>query len=107
MELIVVVIIIGLLAMIGLPQFFSVAERGRTTEAATILGSVRQAQLRMYAENSTLSTSSTCADLDVNFTTLKYFNSPDCTGATKGGKLAEMKKSTGANYTMMIYAYGN
>ncbi|MEI8348825.1 MAG: type II secretion system protein [Candidatus Omnitrophota bacterium] len=52
MELIVVVIIIGILAMIGLPQFFKVAERGRAAEAFTALGALRNAQLRYAAENS-------------------------------------------------------
>jgi len=51
MELIVVVIIIGILAMIGLPQFFKVAERGRAAEAFTALGALRNAQLRYAAEN--------------------------------------------------------
>ncbi|MFA5272230.1 MAG: prepilin-type N-terminal cleavage/methylation domain-containing protein [Candidatus Omnitrophota bacterium] len=100
MELIVVVIIVGILAMVGLPQFFQVAERGRAAEANGVLGSIRSAQIRYFAENQVYVAN--CAALDVNFTTLKYFANPVC-----GLASATMAKSTGANYTVtMTYANG-
>ncbi|MFA6282276.1 MAG: prepilin-type N-terminal cleavage/methylation domain-containing protein [Candidatus Omnitrophota bacterium] len=101
MELIVVVIIVGILAMVGLPQFFQVAERGRAAEAFGILGAVRSAQVRYYAENSAYLSNSTCGGLDINFTTPKYFGGPNC-GATS----ANMTKSTGSIYGLKIY-YAN
>lgn len=101
MELIVVVIIVGILAMVGLPQFFQVAERGRAAEAAGILGTIRSAQMRYYAEKEAYAAS--CSDLDSNFTALKYFGTPSCTATD-----ATMAKSAGAAYTMKInYATGN
>ncbi|MFA5304716.1 MAG: prepilin-type N-terminal cleavage/methylation domain-containing protein [Candidatus Omnitrophota bacterium] len=100
MELIIVVIIIGILAMIGLPQFFNVAERGRSSEAASILGAIRSAQLRYYAEHSAMT--SNCTDLDVEIGNLRYFNAPVCTSATKNGFLASMASQAG-NYTLSIY----
>ncbi|MFH1519315.1 MAG: prepilin-type N-terminal cleavage/methylation domain-containing protein [Candidatus Omnitrophota bacterium] len=79
MELIIVVIIIGILAAIGLPQFFRVAERGRAAEGVAALGAFRGSQLRYAAEAGT-----TTADedaLDVETLTLKYFGDPVGTGA--------------------------
>jgi type II secretory pathway pseudopilin PulG len=72
MELIVVVIIVGILAMIGLPQFFKVAERGRAAEALAAIGSYRNAQLRYAAEHQ--STTDNITRLDVDVPALKYFN---------------------------------
>jgi len=99
MELIIVVIIIGILAMIGLPQFFNVAERGRSAEAANLLGAIRSAQLRYYAEFSVVDTSGNCSKLDVEIGTTKYFNAPDCTGATPAGLLGTMVSKEGG-YSM-------
>lgn len=102
MELIVVVIIVGILAMVGLPQFFNVAERGRAAEAISVLGSVRSAETRYRAEDASQNylTDANCTGLDINFTALKYFGNPDC-----GAASATMARSTGT-YTVRIY-YAN
>jgi len=71
LELIVVIIIIGVLASLGLPQFFKTVEKGRMAEGTSLLGMLRSAQLRNYAEKSTFATS--VANLDVDYTTPKYF----------------------------------
>lgn len=44
LELVIVIIIIGILATLGFTQFAKVVEKGRTTEARTILGTIRSAQ---------------------------------------------------------------
>jgi prepilin-type N-terminal cleavage/methylation domain-containing protein len=44
-ELIIVVIIVGILASIGLTQYNKVVERGRATEARMMLGTLRSAEL--------------------------------------------------------------
>jgi len=44
-ELIIVVIIVGILASIGLTQYNKVVERGRASEARMILGTLRGAQI--------------------------------------------------------------
>lgn len=44
LELIIVIIIIGVLATLGFTQYTKVIEKGRTTEAKAILGSIRTAQ---------------------------------------------------------------
>ncbi len=65
MELIIVVVIIGILAMVGLPQFFRVAERGRSAEAVAALGALRSAQLRFAAETNATATAANQLDMDV------------------------------------------
>lgn len=74
MELIVVVIIIGILAMIGLPQFFRVAERGRASEGIAALGAARSSQLRRASERGV--TTAAPADLDMEAANLRYFTMP-------------------------------
>ncbi len=106
MELIVVVIIIGILAMIGLPQFFKVVERSRTAEAAQVLGEIRAAQLRYYTGQGNYTTN--CIepnnDLDVNFASLKYFNAASIVCGTEAASI----ERNGGSYTMRIeYATGN
>jgi prepilin-type N-terminal cleavage/methylation domain-containing protein len=44
LELIIVIIIVGILATIGFSQYVKVVERGRTSEAKTVLGQLRTAE---------------------------------------------------------------
>ena len=50
-ELIVVIIIIGILASIGMTQYTKVVEKGRAAESRLILGSLRTAEIAEYMEN--------------------------------------------------------
>ncbi len=50
-ELIIVVIIIGILASIGLSQYNKVVEKSRAAEARMVLGTLRTAQVAEYNEN--------------------------------------------------------
>ncbi|MDP2927559.1 MAG: prepilin-type N-terminal cleavage/methylation domain-containing protein [Candidatus Omnitrophota bacterium] len=50
-ELIIVVIIIGILASIGLTQYTKVVEKGRAAEARLILGTLRSAEIAANIEN--------------------------------------------------------
>ncbi len=50
-ELIVVIIIVGILASVGLTQYTKVVEKGRATEARVVLGSLRTAEIAEYFEN--------------------------------------------------------
>jgi type IV pilus assembly protein PilE len=50
-ELIIVVIIVGILASIGLTQYNKVVEKSRAAEARMILGTLRSAQIAEYNEN--------------------------------------------------------
>lgn len=49
-ELVVVIIIVGILASMGFTQYTKMVEKGRTTEAKSILGSLRTAQRSRYLE---------------------------------------------------------
>ena len=44
-ELIVVIIIVGILASVGMTQYTKMVEKGRATEARVVLGSLRTAQI--------------------------------------------------------------
>ena len=54
LELIVVVIIIGILATLGLTQYGRMVERGRGAEAKSILGMIRSLGAAHYLENNSL-----------------------------------------------------
>lgn len=50
-ELIVVIIIVGILAAVGMTQYTKVVEKGRAGEARVVLGSLRTAEVAEYNEN--------------------------------------------------------
>ncbi|MFA4988059.1 MAG: prepilin-type N-terminal cleavage/methylation domain-containing protein [Candidatus Omnitrophota bacterium] len=50
-ELIVVIIIVGILASVGMTQYTKLVEKGRAAEARLILGSLRTAEIAEYQEN--------------------------------------------------------
>lgn len=111
MELIIVVVIIGILAMVGLPQFFRVAERGRAAEGIALLGSIRGAQLRFAAERGT--TTNAMANLDISdpTATLKFFGAPALTGGidpqnNAGAVIAVVARNANQNQAGNQYVLG-
>jgi prepilin-type N-terminal cleavage/methylation domain-containing protein len=50
LEIMIVVIIIGILARIALPVYIRAVEKGRSAEARTILGQIRDAQMAYFLE---------------------------------------------------------
>ncbi|MBU1007341.1 MAG: prepilin-type N-terminal cleavage/methylation domain-containing protein [Candidatus Omnitrophica bacterium] len=60
LEVLIVVIIIGILSSIALPQYFSTLEKARSGEAVTNVGAVRMALDRYWYQNG-----SATADLDL------------------------------------------
>ena len=79
LELLIVVIIIGILASLALPNFFRGVERARWAEAKSVLGSLRGAQLRYYAQYGAYT--ATIGNLDVQTTVPKYFSFTAGSGA--------------------------
>ena len=65
-ELVVVVVIIGILSALAIPQYNKTVERSRQTEALTNLAAIRGAQLRHYLEYSNYSDSFDDLDIDNN-----------------------------------------
>ena len=70
LELLMVVVVIAILAAVALPQFLKTQERARMSEALTILGAIRSAEIRYYAENSTYTNTTTALDLGTAATDL-------------------------------------
>lgn len=50
-ELIVVIIIVGILASVGMTQYTKVVEKGRAAEARLVLGSLRSTEIAEFFEN--------------------------------------------------------
>ena len=80
-ELLVVVLIIGILASVGVPQYFKVVEKGRVSEAVAYVGTIRRAQDRYcllkgsYAGDANL--------MDTGVPVFKYFsNAASVAGGT-------------------------
>lgn len=63
-EVLIVVIIIGILASIALPQYTTTIEKSRSAEAATNVGSLRAAVDRYWYQNGSITT--TIANLDID-----------------------------------------
>ncbi len=86
-ELSVVVIIIGVLAAFGIPRMLKSVERSKAAEAFKYLASVRAAQERYQARESTYAALLT--DLDMEQTAPKYFT----VGVVAPGSTASLEDS--------------
>jgi type IV pilus assembly protein PilE len=65
LELIIVIVILGILATLGLAQYMRMAERARGAEARTILGLVRTQAAGHYMQYATLSPAGNVFNNDV------------------------------------------
>ncbi len=63
-----VVIIIGILAAIALPQYIKTTERARASKAIAWLGAVRSAEMRFAAQSAANAYSNDVTQLDVDMT---------------------------------------
>jgi prepilin-type N-terminal cleavage/methylation domain-containing protein len=106
LELIVVVIVIGILAMIALPRFIRVAEKARSSEGRMILDSLRAAQFRYYAEHDKYAGGA--GEIDMTYSTPQYFGTVT---AISTGNLTPAGENTffgsvqrGANYYTLSIA---
>jgi prepilin-type N-terminal cleavage/methylation domain-containing protein len=118
LELLIVVIIVGILAAIAVPQFFRVAERARSTELVNVLGSIRSAQMRYYSEHATFTDNVDTLDVDIPDGTAKYYDGhtaitlPGGTFSAATVPVANITRNnyqyTGASpYTLSMDAQGN
>ena len=64
-ELLAVVLIIGILAAIALPQYFKAVERARASEALSLFGTISGAQQRYFLQHDGYATN--YSDLDIDF----------------------------------------
>ncbi len=117
LELIMVVVIIGILASIAGPMYFKTVERSRISEAKRMLGMIRMAQMRYYAEHGQFTNNMN--ELDIDTADGKYFNLitdvPTAGSATPGasnktiGKVqrkADVQNPYGKAYTLEIRPNG-
>lgn len=112
LELLIVVIIIGVMISIGLPQYFRAVERGRSSEALTVVGVLRGSQVRYYAEHGKYTTS--VDELDADYSDLKFFNMPTAANDTSGSTyIASAQRNTnsypftGGQYTVRMKKTGD
>ncbi len=64
LELLMVVIILGILATLAVPQYIKQVERARMTEAISMLGQIRNSEIRYRTENGAFTTSFLAMDFD-------------------------------------------
>lgn len=114
LELLMVVIIIGILASIALPQYLRVTERSRGAEALSNLAAIRSSEMRFKAESATSVYTTALANIDIDvpdvdavlagFQTNAWTVSVDGTGAgnnaiatrlNAGGKIIQMDLDKG------------
>ncbi len=91
MELLVVIIIIGVLASLGLAQYSKVIEKGRTAEAKMILGQLRTAESLYYGENDEFAT---VANLSVDAPSDQANPPTGCPGSYGGNHFFEYSCET-------------
>lgn len=77
-EILVVVMILGILAAIAMPQYFKVVERGRAAEAFSMYDSLRSAQSRYLSTtgNFCIGALAACTGFDMQLPVMKYFSAP-------------------------------
>ena len=68
MELLIVVLLIGVLAGIAIPQYFNAVERQKSVEALGVLGDIEKAQMRYAAINEAFTTDFSNLDIDMGDT---------------------------------------
>ncbi len=92
-EVLIVVIIIGILAAIGIPQFATSIEKAKGGEARAGLGHVQTAEKIYYAENEAYTPNVT--DLDISLTNRYWTFSIDTVNANSSKYLATATRSGG------------
>jgi len=105
LEILVVIIIIGILATLALPQYMKTTKKARAGEAVSNIGSLRGALLRYYQENDKLPTSIDQLDIENPATRPgSYFDysfsgtSPDDLVITATGKANTIMKGVTVKY---------
>ena len=105
LEVLIVVIIIGILAAIALPQYTATIEKSKSAEAATNVGSIRTALDRYWYQNGAVTTTIDNLDIDnPNSVTNKlyaYSIADDGTTSTTRAYTVTATRTSGVNtYTV-------
>lgn len=100
LEVLIVVIIIGILASISLPQYIATLEKSRSGEAVTNIGSIRSSLDRYWYQTNNMSAASItpgACNLDID-------NPNDVTNKLYSYDLGDLSASGAANRTYTITA---
>ncbi len=117
-EMLVVVLIIGILAAVALPQYFKAVEKSRATEALSIMGSLAAAMERARLVSSSNTYPESLSSLDIEFadvngspvtgdswSTNNFTIKVDGTGTADGVVTASRNGTAGSGYTLTRYYY--
>ena len=74
LEVLMVVLIVAIMATIAVPQYLRTTERSRASEALQVLGAVRSAQMRYYAQWSAYVPGGTKVELDLDLPSSTIWN---------------------------------
>jgi len=96
LEVLIVVIIIGILAAIALPQYTSTIEKARSAEATSNIGALRSSMDRYWYDQSALAASYTAATIDL----LDIDNPNNDTGRLYNYTLTDTSSATTKTYTI-------
>lgn len=116
-EMLVVVLIIGILAAVALPQYFKAVEKSRSTEALSVMGSIAAAmeRARLVSSNNTYPTTLENLDIEIageNGSTVtgsswssRNFDFVVTGGAYDAGQIQASRKSGTSTYTLTKHFY--
>ena len=109
-ELAVVIVIIGVLAAFGVPQFLKSVERSKAAEAFNYLSAIRSAQERYVAKQGQYASALTSTSLDINQVAPKYFDVGVLTasagvGGTPTWELSLTRKSSTSSYGAYVVRF--
>jgi len=103
-EIIIVVIILGIIASLGIPKYTGMYEKTRLGEGVQTLGVLRGAQKRYFLENDSYATA--LNNLDVTIGTMKYFKDVKAANnASATSYVAQLTRSDDS-YTLSISTDG-
>ncbi len=72
LELLIVIVIVGILASVAITNYPRMVRKAKVAEADGVLGAMRGAEMRYFAENYAYTATST--NLDITIPTSVYFN---------------------------------
>ncbi len=113
-EILIVIIIIGTLASIVVPQFYTVIERTRSAEGVNVLENILNSERRWAADNNNTFTND-INNLDVSYSTWGNFNAIAVSDFANplpavgvNSELVQIRRNAAApfNYTLHITATG-
>jgi prepilin-type N-terminal cleavage/methylation domain-containing protein len=112
MEIIIVVVILGVLAMVAIPKLLSPSEKVIAGEAIDVLRHIREAQMSYCLQNGAFATSMAALDIDVSntsrFASYNILNNTSCAAPNPGVALANVsRQGLTNNYALYITSSGN